>query len=533
MPRSQSRILLDELLAEREPDQRLIDICLVLRSLKTRETILWAGGRWDRLERCWSRQDPESAQIIDIHEGQVPFVRWYAEWLRDYREGLPRDASLALAGGARRGGKTFALVQCLLATLIDVPATRGAPTIGWLVSVAHSERDEIDKAVQRTLLPGWATFREWPRHVYKFAHGSEAVNVSADDPDTLKRGRVDVLLLNEAQKMPDTALTNALSGTEDTEGIALLAANPPQRSKGEWVYDLQQDIVSGEYGPEARFFHFDPKLNPFISQRAKERVAKILRRINPQVAEADEDGVWRRPGELAYEAFSRIHNIAPAPDLGDITTEFTKRRLGRSYRYLAGYDPNNRPHHVGVVFRIYGTPADPILWAVDEIVVDHADGEDHFLEVVSQKYGPDDIAWILDNSCFWQDSKRRHGICSADYFRKWQYKHEPNQAAAANSKSGRPRNPDIELRVALLNKLLHSDPDAGKAPRLMVAPECKSLIEGFKSCKSKKVRHGYGPVGFHSHITDAAGYAAWWCFPRPGRVTTSTAPLYKSFDRHV
>lgn len=531
MPRSQSRVLLDELLAEREPERRLIDICLVLRSLETRETVLWAGGRWDRLDRRWLKQDPESAQIIDIHEGQLPFVKWYAEWLRDYREGFPRDVSLALAGGARRGGKTFGLLQCALATLIDVPATRGAPTIGWLVSVAHSERDEIDKAVQRTLLPEWFTYREWPRHVYKFVHGSEAVNVSADDPESLKKGKVDVLLLNEAQKMPSAALTNALSGTEDTEGIALLAANPPQRSRGEWVFDLQEEIVSGEYGPEARFFHFDPALNPFISQRAKQRVAKILRKINPAAAEADEDGIWRRPGELAYEAFSRVHNVKPCPDLGDITVELTKRRLGKGYQYVGGYDPNNRPHHVGTIWKVYGTLQDPIMWCVDEVVVDHADGEDHFLEVVDSKgYGVDDIVWIMDNSSFFQDSKRRVGHVSADYFRKWGYRPEPNQPAAPGSKTGRPRNPDIELRVALLNKLLHADVDEKtglvlRPPRLLVDPQCTALVEGLKNCKSKKVRHGYGPIGKHSHITDSAGYAAWWLFPRPQRKGAQDGPL--------
>lgn len=522
MPRSQSRLLLDELLDEREPEQRLLDLCLVLRSLETKETILWAGGRWDRLAKTWSTQEPESAQIVDIHKGQAPFVRWYAEWLRDYREGLPRDVSLALAGGARRGGKTFALVQCLLATLIDVPATHGVPTIGWLVSVAHSERDEIDKAVQRTLLPEWYAYREWPRHVYKFAHGAEAVNVSADDPESLKKGKVDCLLLNEAQKMPSAALTNALSGTEDTEGIALLAANPPQRSKGEWVFDLQEEIVSGEYGPEARFFHFDPVLNPFISQRAKERVAKILRKINPAAAEADEDGIWRRPGGLAYEAFSRIHNIKSVPEVGDVTAEYTKRRLGRAYKFVAGYDPNNRPHHVGVIFRLFGSVSAPILWAVDEIVVDHADGEEHFLEVVDQRgYGVEDVIWVLDNSSFFQDSRRRHGVTSSDYFRKLCYRCEPNQPASPNSKTGRPRNPDIELRVDLLNKLMFSDPAKNHLPRLLVDPKCASLIDAFKNCKSKKVRHGYGPVGKHSHITDAAGYAAWWSFPRPQRKVSS------------
>lgn len=524
MPVSQNRLLLEEL--EAQQTGRYLDLCLVLRSLKTRETVLWAGGRWDKLDKRWAKSEPESAQIIDLHEGQVAFAAWYATWLRDYREGFPRDCSMALAGGERRGGKTYCLTQCLLATLIDVPGT-----VGWLVSAAHSERDELDRTIQDTLLPPWAVYKEWPKHVYTFANGSTATNISADDPETLKRGRVDVALVNEAQKMPQAVLTNLIGGTADREGIAVLAANPPQRSKGEWLFDVQQDITSGAYGEDAKFFHFDSKLNPFISQRAKSRVGRILRRIDPAAAVADEDGVWKRPGDLAYEAFSRVHNVQPCPDLGDITAEYMRRRLGKGYQYLGGYDPNNRPHHVGTIFKIFGTLQDPILWAVDEVVVDHADGEDHFLEVVDSKgYGVDAIVWVMDNSSFFQDSKRRVGHVSADYFRKWGYRPEPNQPAAPGSKTGRPRNPDIELRVALLNKLLHADVDEKtglvlKPPRLLVDPQCTALIEGLKSCKSKKVRHGYGPVGKHSHITDSAGYAAWWLYPKPQRKGAQDGPV--------
>lgn len=520
MGTSKSRRLLDELEAQEEG--RYLDLCLVLRRLKTQETILWAGGRWDRLDRRFIDQEPESGQVIDMHEGQVAFTTWFASWLRDYREGYPRDCSVALAGGERRGGKTFCLLQCCLAMAIDVPGT-----IGWLVSTAHSERDEIDREIKQSLLPGWSVYREWPKHVHLFGHGSTLTNVSADDPETLKRGRVDIGFINEAQKMPQAVLTNLIGGTSDREGIAILAANPPQRSKGEWVYDMREDIDTGAYAGEAVFFGFDARLNPFISQRGKARAGRILRRIDPVAALADEDGVWKRPGELAYEAFTRRHNIAAPPLTGDITREFTQRRLGRAYSFVGGYDPNNRPHHCGSIWKIYGTFEDPILWAVDEVVVENADGEEHFLEAVAARYGVEDIVWILDNSCFVQDSKRRHGVCSADYFRKWGYRHEPNQPAAPGSKTGRPRNPDIELRVGLVNKLLHTD--GTRAPRMMLSENVPQLANSLKNCKSKKVRHGYGPVGVHAHLTDTAGYVAWWTYPRPGRSAPS-GPLAVSVE---
>lgn len=497
-----------------------MDLCLVLRRAKTQETVLWAGGVWDRLDRRFTEADPSSGQIIDLHEGQVEFCSWFAKWLQNYREGLPRETSLAIAGGDRRGGKTYSLALCTLAAAIDVPKT-----IGWLVSCAHSERDELDRILLETMFPSWGTYKEWPKHIHTLANGSSLLNISADDPETLKRGRVDIAFINEGQKMPQAVLTNLIGGTADGEGVALIAANPPQKSKGEWIHDLRSEILAGTCGEDAKYFSYEAKLNPYVSQRAKSRIGRILRLIDPAVAAADEDGTWKRPGEFAYEEFSVSQNVRPAPDLGDITFEFSRRRLGRGYHFLAGYDPNDRPHHVGVVAKIFGTISEPIVWVTEEIVVENADGEDHFLDRVEEEdFGIEDLAFVTDNSAIFQNSKHsQSGFVTADFFKKRGFRIEPNQPAAPGSKTGRPRNPDIELRVGLMNKLLHGTTE--RPPKLMVDPSCKALIEALKKCPSKKVRHGYGPVGRHSHITDALGYLCWWTFPRPKAKTSGSTPL--------
>src|SRR5262249_14370230 len=112
---------LEELREATSADLRYVDLCLVLRRARTKETLLWAGGRWDRLDRRFVEQEPESGTIIDLVESQVPFTRWFDTWLRDYREGRDRDISLVLNEGGRRGGKSFGSLACLIAALIDVP----------------------------------------------------------------------------------------------------------------------------------------------------------------------------------------------------------------------------------------------------------------------------------------------------------------------------------------------------------------------------------------------------------------------------
>jgi hypothetical protein len=298
---------------------RLIDLALVLRRRKTGELLLAAGGRWDRIERRFLQEPPERVKVIDLEESQVEFTRWFAKFLRDLREGRPRDASLALAAGERRGGKTFDLLLCEVALLLDVPSIDGSETVGWVVSASYQERDEIDKTIREHLPASWYTHRKAPEFRYRFAHGSTLRNVSADDPETLKRGRVDCVLYNEAQKMPIAALSNGIYGTADKGGIALLAANPPRRKVGEWVFQLKQAIDESRI-QGARYFGFSAKDNTQIDQLARERVGGILRLLDPRAAKADDEGAWLPVGDRAYSHFDGRRNLGAVPELATSPT---------------------------------------------------------------------------------------------------------------------------------------------------------------------------------------------------------------------
>src|SRR5438105_1085140 len=98
--------LLQDDIERQEGESRYLDLCLVLTRAKTKETILWAGDQWDRIERRFTRESA-NPHIIELEESQVEFARWFSGWLRDFRAGFQRDVSLVLNGGDRRGGKTF------------------------------------------------------------------------------------------------------------------------------------------------------------------------------------------------------------------------------------------------------------------------------------------------------------------------------------------------------------------------------------------------------------------------------------------
>ena len=187
---------------------RFVDLCLVFRRRSTGEILLWAGGRWDTLLGRFVDDEPAYAKVIDLEESQVEVARWFAEYMAALREGRPRDISLALAGGDRRGGKTFVLLLCALALLVDVPSLGGSTTIGWVVSSNYQERDEIDQIIRENIPADWYVPRRAPHYSYALVHGPSLKNISADDPETLKRGRVDIAFYNEAQKIAIAALSN-------------------------------------------------------------------------------------------------------------------------------------------------------------------------------------------------------------------------------------------------------------------------------------------------------------------------------------
>ena len=151
---------------------RYRDLALALTRDKTGETLLYAGGRWDRFDRRFVRDEPETVAVVALEESQVEFTRWFAEFLRDYRDGKPREVSLALVAGDRRGGKTFDAYACQIAALLDVPTLpSGLATIGWTISRTYRQRDELDQIMLAYVPEGYYHHQKAPEHRFTFAQG--------------------------------------------------------------------------------------------------------------------------------------------------------------------------------------------------------------------------------------------------------------------------------------------------------------------------------------------------------------------------
>lgn len=453
-----------------------------------------------------------------MEESQVAFTLWFAEQLADFRDGYPRDISLALVAGDRRGGKTFDTYFCQIAALIEVPQIpSGLPSIGWTISRTFRQRDELDLLIHGFIPAGFYKAQKAPEHRFTFLHGSILRNLSADDPEGLRQGRVDWLLYNEVQAMRPKAVKNGLYGTADVGGLCILAANPPSGPEGEWLHDLKDGIEEDEeLGKIARFFNFSSKQNTKIDQPARKRVERLAAIIDPEGAESDAEGVWQRWGPKAYPEFnprpvSKGGMVGPVPELGmvNITRVVTERHFWAPYPKACGGDFQKKPHESGAVCEIYEGPDGlPIYWFTDEIL---AKGNEEVLstQAYAQGYVPDEMVWIADCSGSYQGAERIPGRTSYNVLEGQGWRVYPAEIIKIPEKSDHPRNPDVGQRLVLMMMVM-------RAGRLRVDPRCTWLIKSFTKCEVRATDYGKRvPKGRFAHITDGASYLVWRLEPKP------------------
>lgn len=517
------------LLAEEESqeDKRYIDLCVVWRRALTGDVLLKVGGRWDRIARRYVGP-AEHCRVIDLKESQVEPARWAAYWITEKLAGRPRDFFSLFLLGDRGGGKTTFSVILIATLLIAFPAFDGTASIAWQISSSHAERDELDREIAIHFPSTWFKYTEWPKHVYRFVHGPTLTNVSADDPDALKRGRVDFALFNEPQKMGKKAPAFGIARLKDKGGFTVFAANPPDDQKGRWVYDLWEKHEEAKAASQPfpiRFLRLKSQDNDSLDTTTADQVAEIIRILDPRLAQADLDGHMLRPGQPAYWQYARSKNLKPKPDLGDITRQFLQQRIGRPYDYLAGLDFQGTPHQACVLYKVFGSLDEPILWAVDEIIVDQASEEDLIAEIAEAGYTPEKVLFVGDASGQWQDGKHSKQRDSFQVFKAHRWHIIP--PTKPKSKDRVARNPPVEQRVKLTNKLLAQPafPGDPQSPmRLMVDPDtCPKLAEAFKECELRMGRYGrVVPLGFYAHLTDAAAYPVWWACSKTHRPPTGS-----------
>lgn len=491
------------------------------------------GGRWDHLEQRFLSEPPSAPLIFDVQESQVAFTRWFTRWWLGYKAGWPSEHSAVVLIDDRAGGKTLICWLLLLGAALDFPFhPDGAELVAWAISRNHTEREELDRELRTWLPASWFRLVTSPKPYVRLANGAKVWMRSADDPESMKLGRVDLIFINEGAKMDSRAFENAIPRTRDRRsgGLCIVATNPPTPAypPGCWIQELHEKSeearANGDPNPVA-FVRCNSSLNVAISKAAGERVAILLRWLNPDRAAADVDGLILPVGRYAYRPpfnpaeHVRVFDAAEWEPL-DITKTLTAKLCGQPAEWVFGDDFQFSPGNAAVALKAYGSIERPVFWVHGDFLEEGDENEllsaleadlewtalhDHEKE---PRFAAGNCVHIGDPSGSWQNYAHDKGKDSFAVFRSRGWRLLP--PIKPKDRDTKPPHPPVHLRIARLNALI-------AAGRLFIAkgPCTERIALSLRKCRIKRGTLGrFKPVGDEAHLTDALGYAIWWLLPR-------------------
>lgn len=494
-------------LLEGERDQaRFQDLSIEFVDERDDSLIFALGGQWDRKFKRWTFARPETCIRVKLHVGQIESAHWFRDWFAAYLGGAPLPElvySVLLYGGSR-AGKTHLGLHAMVAFAIAVPGARV-----WAVQETGPERaDELETELDELLPEGWFRKRE---KKYICANGSVISLRSANHPQKLKRGRCDYAFLNEGQNVSELAFAMLRMRTSDTSGLLCVAANPPNDNPlGEWVADWITEAAAARR-PNSRVFYFDPRVNPHVNQ---EQLAALANETDHRTFQIEVLGLVMPPSNAVYHALNQLENLIPPPRLGDVTEEFCRRRgLGRAITHFVGLDFQLSPHMAAVVGRCYVNAADatkPLLWYVDEVVVDLGDEYDLSDGLYEIGLNPEKTALIGDASGDWQRGDRQKMKEPGQLTTSFQILKQCGWRRVYQPDKSRSSNPPIGERIKNDNRLMCSE---SGVRRLFIDPDaCPRLTEAVKQWRRRNLvpekRSKF------AHLGDSMSYGNWRLAPR-------------------
>lgn len=528
---------LDDLLERRRRErlddgERYVDLRLDILDEITGEIWLTVGGLWDRRLKAIVGFATRRIEIR-AHAGQRAAVEWFREWLVVHRgrrdnpppfdpdkideymaeiNAEPSEVYSALFAGGRRAGKTWIGVALAIAYGVAFP-----DAIIFLAAPDENDWPEMVRYVNAILPDEWVDVET--QDGWTLTNGARVELRSAYDPESLKAGRVDLLLLNEGQRMKKRAYDVARGNINDRSGLVLVCANPPmKRGDQQWVSDFAAEAHRGERA--ALYVEFSSLKNPHIDRRA---LVAMARDLDPRSAEIEIFGRFLAPEDAVAYNWSRLENELPAPEVGDVTREFLARMgEGDNFTHVIGIDVQRVPYMAAAVYRFYGStdPNKVVAWIVDEIVLPGGDELSLALAMEIKGYIPDETLLIVDASGRYQHSRRSRadspppewkGRGSFHVFKGagWIHVKPPDRK--------RKRNPEIVDRVRSFTSMICSSvaEENEETGEITLGPGVRRLFADPKKAKftCKAIREWKHVNGTPSRTQDVAHQADGVSYP--------------------
>jgi hypothetical protein len=346
-----------------------------------------------------------------VHPGQEPFVSWFARWLSKHARGakIPKKKRIfsALLAGGQRAGKT----QVGTATTAVSYALRMPGSITWIVCPTDKDFEEVEEYLEGTMPKHWYKKLGSPWYRYTLANGSRIVLRSGHNPDALKKGRCDLIIINEAQRISESAFAICRGRIADKGGIVIGLANPPNKPIGAWVGDWAAEAQEGIR--QSKYFYFNPFLNPYIDHGTLESMRE---EFDEHTFDVEIMGKFLTAKGMVIHNWDRIRNEISVPAGSvDITRLVTHYFEGREFDRAVSVDVQKHPHMVSVEWKFYENPLattmpERVLWphmhAVGAVMLEGADEFDLATEWLGMGWNPLRTLVICDSSSQWQFSER-------------------------------------------------------------------------------------------------------------------------------
>lgn len=559
MPRDSTAAVASGFLAEQaDPERRQVPLRLVIREqvevdpeteggwitqsgkwITDGDVLLDVGGLWDIAEEDFV-DDPDDLGVVhSVHPAQVEFVKWFANWLADYVEGIkPDDPDFsALLSGGQRAGKTWAMVLCCVAFCLAVP-----DSIVWIVCPTEPTWSEIERLLEG---PGGLLASSWyerdgeKKEIFRFADGAELVLRSGHDPESLKVGGAHVVAINECQRQKAHVESISRMRVADYGGLVMGAANPPERPIGEWVGDWVAETDNGERA--GVHFWFNPYENPHVDHRMFDELAGTMDEKDFEITVL---GKFYSIGDVVLYNWDRLTNEKTmeslakflwdlagdvARPLRDITPEFTAKREKREFDRVLGVDVQRDPM-ASVEHKFFENPLAPMSaggdawwkWPITVMtseVVERGQEEDLVAGWHEQEWNPDRTLLISDASAKWQFSERDPKRVAE---RKKQVKGRGSWAVFEQGgfKHIRPpdrrmkKNPDVIERCRVTTgRIKTARPNEYGQHFLFALPQCKRTLKAIRGWPNNK-RGQPSRDSKHAHLGDCVTYVEHRFFVR-------------------
>lgn len=508
--------------------------------------LLSVGGCWDKLNKRYTDEEAKTCRVVTAHPGQIPFWLWIVAWLKAKVTGSERptldvvgkDAAtkkrkvwVVLSHGGRRGGKTDSAIKAAIAYAILFPGS-----FVWLVSEDFPKTEELAGVLAKILPESWGKTLGAPNYVTLLVNGSSIHLRSAHNPDDLKRGRCDFCVLNEGSEISKRAFVNVRGGIADTGGLVVIAANPPDKPIGQWIFKMYERAKARRVA--VKEFFFDPSKNPHVVVEALEDMAD---EIDRRTFDIEVRGVFLPRAEVVlYNYSTEDHEQPPGildgRHLEDVTEAFTKRHFGRPFDWIVGLDFQSVPHMPAAIFKAYKDPSDarliddgadvvpisptePLLWVVDEIVLENAIEEDMISALLARGFDPKRTVLIGDASGDWQDAERTKGRGSFDAFRRagFRFVYPPDPAQK--------RNPDRSDRFKVANARLRDGAD-----RIHFYTNPDNIYSNTAMRHLDQKNGSPNHKSEYAHCVDAVTYVLFRFYPRRLGAGASRGVRYKAVE---